>query len=124
MNLRKNKIRFIRKVYSNPLNNEEINKFSYNKKEDEVFVDTINQKFLITLLLIFLIRLGNFVQIPGIDKNIFFELSRSNSFLPSRSNSFLGSNANANIPGLFFLGIGPSINASLIIQLLFTVIPE
>jgi preprotein translocase subunit SecY len=121
MNLRKNKIPFSRKVDVKLLDNQEISAFLYTKKDDTLVFIIIKEKVLITLSLIALIRLGNFVQIPGIDKNIFLELSRSNSFLSSKSNSFFGSN---NIPGLFFLNIGPNINASLIIQLLITIVPE
>jgi preprotein translocase subunit SecY len=121
MNFKEDKISLITQLDFNKLNQEEINQFSFDAKKNPILPDIVKKKILISFLLIFLIRTGNFIQIPGIDKSIFFDLTKSNLFLSSISNNLFTSNS---IPGLFYLGIGPSINASIIIQLFIAISPD
>jgi preprotein translocase subunit SecY len=81
-------------------------------------------RLLVTIGLLILVRLGVFIPVPGIDRELF--------------NNFIGSSGNASIVGfldiftgggisalgIFALGILPFINASIIMQLLATAIPS
>lgn len=88
--------------------------FQENKR-NPVLTNSAKEKILITCFLIFLIRLGNYIQIPGIDQTNFSDLTNSN-FIP------LGSFNKANtIVSLFSLGISPSINASIIMQFILAI---
>ena len=70
------------------------------------------------LLLIF--RIGCYIPIPGLDSTVFSENIKGNDFLTLMNSITGGSLAN----GTFFaLGIGPYINASIIMQLLCVGIP-
>lgn len=93
---------------------------SKGREENKNLINSIREKVVISCILIFLIRLGNFIEIPGIDKTIFLTLIESNSF----SNTRININGSISFPSLFYLGIGPSINASIIIQLFIAVNPE
>ena len=88
--------------------------FQENKR-NPVLTNSAKEKIIITCFLIFLIRLGNYIQIPGIDQTNFSNLTNSN-FIP------LGSFNKANtIVSLFSLGISPSINASIIMQFILAI---
>lgn len=121
MNFKKNKISLINELDFYELNEEEINTFSTHAEKNQILTNSAKEKLLVTCLLIFLIRLGNFIEIPGIDKSAFFNLTKSNLFLPGLASNFSGSNL---LPSLFSLGIGPSINASIIMQLFLAINPE
>jgi preprotein translocase subunit SecY len=121
MNFKKNKISLINELDFYELNEEEINTFSKKADESKILTNSAKEKLLVTCFLIFLIRLGNFIEIPGIDKSAFFNLTKSNLFLPGLGSNFSGSNL---LPSLFSLGIGPSINASIIMQLFLAINPE
>ena len=90
-------------------------------KEIKLLPNAVKEKLLITLLLIFLIRIGNFIDIPGVNRNSVFNLTKSNVFVPSLNTNLLNSSS---IPSLFCFGIGPSINASIIIQLFIAISPN
>jgi preprotein translocase subunit SecY len=114
MNLEKDKISL-----NSELEFYESNKFSINNiKKYEILNNTVKKKLLISFLLIFLIRAGNFIEIPGIDRDIFFD---SNLSFSSGYNNLYNSTS---LPGLFYLGIGPSINASIIMQLFMAINPD
>ncbi|MCD8201687.1 MAG: preprotein translocase subunit SecY [Clostridia bacterium] len=80
----------------------------------------IRKKIWITLLLLFIFRLGCYIPVPGIMSTEFSEAITGNSFLNLMSSITGGSLENAT---LFALGISPYINASIIIQLLTVAIP-
>ena len=80
----------------------------------------IRRKILMTLLILFVFRLGCYIPVPGLVRSTFSEAITSNDFLALMS----GITGNALANGtLFALGIGPYINASIIIQLLTVGIP-
>ncbi len=80
----------------------------------------IRKKIWITLLLLVIFRLGCYIPVPGITVETFKSAIENQSFLNIMSSISGGSLANAT---LFALGIGPYINASIIIQLLSVGIP-
>lgn len=80
----------------------------------------IRKKILITLALLFLYRIGCWLPVPGIDKEVFSYVQESNSLL-SLLSAITGS-ALAN-GAILALGISPYINASIIVQLLGAAIP-
>lgn len=80
----------------------------------------IRKKILLTLLFLFVFRLGCYIPIPGLTRSAFAEAVTGNDFFALMS----GITGNALANGtLFALGIGPYINASIIIQLLTVGIP-
>lgn len=82
----------------------------------------IRRKIFITLLLLLVFRLGCYIPVPGLNRGQFedYILGGNNSFLQLMS----GVTGNALAQGtLFALGIGPYINASIIVQLLTVGIP-
>ena len=80
----------------------------------------IRKKILLTLLILFIFRLGCYIPVPGLDRGQFETAITGNDFLQLMS----GITGNALANGtLFALGIGPYINASIIIQLLTVGIP-
>ena len=80
----------------------------------------IRRKIFITLLLLLVFRLGCYIPVPGLERDLFNEAIKDNAFLQLMS----GVTGNALAQGtLFALGIGPYINASIIVQLLTVGIP-
>ena len=72
------------------------------------------------LLLLLIFRIGCYIPIPGLDSTVFSENIKGNDFLTLMNSITGGSLAN----GTFFaLGIGPYINASILMQLLCVGIP-
>ena len=83
-------------------------------------VKDIRKKVIMMLLLLLIFRLGCFIPVPGLDRATFEGAIAGNDFLTLMS-SITG---NALSQGtLFALGIGPYINASIIMQLLTVGIP-
>ena len=82
--------------------------------------DSLKKRLLTTVLLLFFTRLGVFIPVPGIDHEAFFQNIASNDTL-SMLNVFSGG-AVSHI-GIFALGIVPFINASIVMQLLTTIVP-
>ena len=82
----------------------------------------IRKKILMTLLLLFVFRLGCYIPVPGLDRSVF-----ENAFTGEGHQFFelmSGITGQAMQNGtLFALGIGPYINATIIIQLLTFGIP-
>lgn len=80
-------------------------------------------RLLVTIGLLVLVRLGIFIPIPGIDRQVFesFMGNSSNSSIVGFLDIFTGGGISA--LGIFALGILPFINASIIMQLLATAIP-
>ena len=80
----------------------------------------IRKKIIMTLLLLLLFRIGCYIPIPGLERATFETAITGNDFLALMS----GITGNALANGtLFALGIGPYINASIIMQLLTVGIP-
>ena len=80
----------------------------------------IRKKILLTLLLLVVFRIGCYIPVPGIARGLLTEAVDVNSFLELMSGVTGGALANGT---LFALGIGPYINASIIVQLLTVGIP-
>lgn len=83
-------------------------------------VKEIRRKIWMTLLLLLVFRLGCYIPVPGLDREYFSAAITGNEFLQIMSSITGGSLANGT---LFALGIGPYINASIIVQLLCFGIP-
>ena len=83
-------------------------------------VKEIRKKIFITLLILLVYRIGCYIPIPGITASTFSDVIDGNTFLELMNGITGGSLANGT---LFALGIGPYINASIIIQLLSVGIP-
>ena len=83
-------------------------------------VKEIRKKIFITLLLLLVYRLGCYIPIPGLDSAQLETVIDRNNFLALMNAVTGGALASGT---LFALGIGPYINASIIIQLLSVGIP-
>lgn len=88
-------------------------------------VKDIRRKVGMMLLLLLVFRIGCYIPVPGLDRENFSSLfdgsDTSNTFLTLMSSITGGALANGT---LFALGIGPYINASIIMQLLCVGIPQ
>ena len=80
-------------------------------------IPTLSKKILFTLFAIIVIRIGNFVPLPNVDQRYLIDILNSNPSLKAFFNS------EHLILSVFSLGIIPSINASIIIQLLTSSVP-
>ena len=80
----------------------------------------IRKKILMTLLFLFIFRLGCYIPVPGLARSTFESAITGNDFLQLISGITGSALQNGT---LFALGIGPYINASIIIQLLTVGIP-
>ena len=86
-------------------------------------VKEIRRKVYMMLLLLLIFRIGCYVPVPGLDREVFGELFQgdgANDFLTLMSSITGGALAQGTV---FALGIGPYINASIIMQLLCVGIP-
>ena len=83
-------------------------------------VKDIRNKIFFTLIILVIYRIGCYVPVPGINADLFGEAVQGNTFLGLMNAVTGGSLAQGT---LFALGIGPYINASIIIQLLCVGIP-
>ncbi len=86
-------------------------------------VKEIRRKVYMMLLLLLVFRIGCFIPVPGLDREVFGELfsgENANDFLTLMSSITGGALAQGTV---FALGIGPYINASIIMQLLCVGIP-
>lgn len=83
-------------------------------------VKELRSKILLTLLLLFLFRVGSWLPIPGIQVSAFRSSTEANDFLTLLSSISGGALANGSV---LALGVSPYISASIIIQLLAVAIP-
>ena len=83
-------------------------------------IKEVRRKILLTLLLLFIFRIGCWIPLPGIDLQLFAESTAGNDFLNLLSSISGGALANGS---LLALGVSPYISASIIIQLLTVAIP-
>ena len=83
-------------------------------------IKDLRGKILLTLLLLFIFRVGCWLPIPGIDLNVFKTTTEGNVFLSLLSSISGGALQNGSF---LALGVSPYISASIIIQLLAVAIP-
>lgn len=83
-------------------------------------VKDIRRKVIMMLLLLLIFRIGCFIPVPGLDRTTFEGVIEGNDFLTLMSSITGGALSQGT---LFALGIGPYINASIIMQLLSVGIP-
>ncbi len=90
---------------------------------DAFKIKEVRRKIFITLILLFIFRVGCWLPIPGIMKDVFQSSVEAdqNGFLGLLSTLSGGALSNASI---LALGVSPYINASIIIQLLQVAIPK
>ena len=88
-------------------------------------VKDLRKKMLITLLLLFVYRVGCWLTVPGIDPEVLSQAAGTMdggvTFLSLMNSISGGALANASF---FALGVSPYISASIIIQLLTVAIPS
>ncbi len=83
-------------------------------------VKEIRKKVYMMLLLLLVFRIGCYIPVPGLDRIAFSDAITGNDFLTLMSSITGGALAQGTV---FALGIGPYINASIIMQLLTVGIP-
>ena len=83
-------------------------------------VKEIRRKVYMMLLLLLVFRIGCFIPVPGLERSTFSEIVGGNDFLTLMSSITGGALSQGTV---FALGIGPYINASIIMQLLSVGIP-
>jgi preprotein translocase subunit SecY len=81
----------------------------------------LRDRVLVTIGLLILVRLGIYLPIPGINREVFAEIVQNNQFLGLLN--YLSGRGFSTL-GLFTLGILPFINASIIMQLLTAALPS
>lgn len=84
-------------------------------------VKDIRRKVLMMLLLLLIFRIGCYIPVPGLNRSTFGDAISGNDFLTLMSSITGGALSQGT---LFALGIGPYINASIIMQLLCVGIPK
>ena len=88
--------------------------------------NTRNKKILLTFALLFLLRFGNTIPLMGIDqealKRSFFQMENRNALMQIL-NMYSG-NTETTLISSFSLGIIPYINASILVDLLTTLLPS
>ncbi len=84
-------------------------------------VKEIRRKVYMMLLLLLVFRIGCFIPVPGLEREQFASIIEGNDFLTLMSSITGGALSQGTI---FALGIGPYINASIIMQLLSVGIPS
>ena len=97
-----------------------------NTKLQNRKVQSLRSRFLLTITLLTIVRLGSFIPVPYIDREIFASLletkTSSTSAIAKAINTFSGSGNNSF--SVLSLGILPYINASIVLQLLISLIPS
>ena len=85
-------------------------------------IKEVRRKILFTLLILLVYRIGCFIPVPGIGAEGLLSVDEDNPFLYLQIMSAVSGGA-LQYGTLFAMGIGPYINASIIIQLLTVGIP-
>jgi len=80
------------------------------------------KRFLLSLAILIFVRLGTFLPVPGIDHGYLAFYIQRHSLTRSLVSTFSGNDTF--VIGLFTLNIFPYINASIIMQLLVTIVPS
>ncbi|RYD87582.1 MAG: preprotein translocase subunit SecY, partial [Sphingobacteriales bacterium] len=84
-------------------------------------IEELRSKILVTLLLIFIYRIGSHIVLPGIDPNK-LALDKNNEGMLGLINSFAGGAFNQ--ASILALGIMPYISASIFMQLMTVLVPS
>ena len=92
-----------------------------NEKGLGLIPKELTSKLLITLALLILVRIGTFIPVPGIDQEYLSNFIK-NSPISGFLNTFSG--GSTFVIGIFTLNIFPYINASILMQLLVTLVPS
>ncbi len=92
-----------------------------NKKTFDSIPKELSSKLLITLGILILVRMGTFIPVPNIDQEYISNFIK-NSSISGFLNTFIG--GDKFVIGIFTLNIFPYINASILMQLLTSVIPS
>ena len=79
---------------------------------------SVASKIRTTILVIFITRLGNYIPVPNVDQEYLINILNSTPIL---RNFYTSENL---VLGIFSLGILPNINASIMMQLLTSVVPS
>lgn len=86
-------------------------------------VEDLRKKILFTLFILFIYRIGSFVPVPGVNKDVLATANQSGDALMGLLNTFSGG-ALKNF-SIFAISIYPYITASIIVQLLsMDVVPK
>jgi preprotein translocase subunit SecY len=120
MILEEDKNLFVNDIDFSLLTDEQRKNLSKKPETQIIFTKLVRERLITTTLLIFVIKFGMAIPLPYIDQSKLAELSGT-SFVTTPIELFIKSNRIAN---LFALGIGPSINASIIIQLFLVINPN
>jgi len=80
--------------------------------------NSVGNKIRTTILVIFITRLGNYIPVPNVDQEYLINILNSTPIL---RNFYTNENL---VLGIFSLGILPYINASIMMQLLTSVVPN
>ena len=80
--------------------------------------NSVANKIKVTILVIFISRVGNYIPVPNVDQEYLINILNSTPIL---RNFYTNENL---VLGVFSLGILPYINASILMQLLTSVIPQ
>jgi len=94
---------------------------STTKNEIGFIPKELGSKLLVTLSLLILIRIGTFIPVPGIDQEYLSNFIK-NSPISGFLNTFSG--GGTFVIGIFTLNIFPYINASILMQLLVSIVPS
>ena len=91
------------------------------RTENNLIPKELGSKLLVTLSLLVLIRIGTFIPVPGIDQEYLSNFIK-NSPISAFLNTFSG--GGTFVIGIFTLNIFPYINASILMQLLVSIVPN
>lgn len=83
---------------------------------------TLLKRILITLGIVFFVRLGSYIPVPGLDPKLLSLSVQTNAVAQNFFNNF--SDKNTFIIGLFTLSIFPYINGAIFVQLIITFSPS
>ena len=91
------------------------------RTENNLIPKELGSKLLVTLSLLVLIRIGTFIPVPSIDQEYLSNFIK-NSPISAFLNTFSG--GGTFVIGIFTLNIFPYINASILMQLLVSIVPN
>jgi|TARA_B100000768_G_scaffold179908_1_gene198616 preprotein translocase subunit SecY len=81
-------------------------------------IDSVSNKIRTTIFIIFVTRLGNYIPVPNVDQEYLINILNSTPLL---RNFYTSENL---VLGIFSLGILPYLNASIMMQLLTSLVPS
>ncbi len=85
-------------------------------------IEELRKKILVTLLLVFIYRIGSFIVLPGIDPNKLILGENTKSGMLGLLDAFVGGAFSK--ASIFALGIMPYISASIFMQLMTILVPQ